>query len=131
MNMNALEIKEKRKKLNLTQKQLAERIGVSTQTINGYENGKEIPSTKIQILESVLNENQYNIVSEPTTLYNKSNGFKSKINDVENQIYEIEKNILIKKELKEDFSGDQTIIKILKERIELIKIGERNKRDDI
>lgn len=40
--MNGIEIKEKRKKLNLTQKILAEMLGVSTQTVNGYENGKEI-----------------------------------------------------------------------------------------
>ena len=53
--MNAKEIKEKSKKLGYTQKKLAELVGVSTQTINGYENGKEIPSTKHQILDKVLN----------------------------------------------------------------------------
>lgn len=57
--MNALEIKEKRKKLGLTQKQLAELVGVSTQTINGYENGKEIPFTKHKIIFSQNNFTYY------------------------------------------------------------------------
>lgn len=54
--MNSLEIKEKRLKLGLSQKTLAKLVGVSTQTINGYENGKKIPTTKYQILEQTLNK---------------------------------------------------------------------------
>lgn len=69
--MNAIQIKEKRLLMKLTQKKLANLIGVSTQTINGYENGKEIPSTKHQILESVLNNIDSNILHEPNTEYQK------------------------------------------------------------
>jgi transcriptional regulator with XRE-family HTH domain len=65
--MNAIELKEKRKAKGITQKKLAELIGVSTQTVNGYENGKEIPSTKYQILDTVLSGPD--IVSEPATIY--------------------------------------------------------------
>ena len=50
--MNAIEIKEKRLLLGISQKELAKRTGVSTQTINGYENGKEIPTTKHPILQA-------------------------------------------------------------------------------
>lgn len=53
--MNSLELKEKRLKLGFSQKKLAKLVGVSTQTINGYENGKKIPVTKYQILEETLN----------------------------------------------------------------------------
>ncbi|MCT4288679.1 hypothetical protein ATE49_12900 [Elizabethkingia miricola] len=52
--MKAADLKKARKALNLTQKQVAELIGVSFQTYNGYENGKEIPNTKYQILDNVL-----------------------------------------------------------------------------
>ena len=78
--MNAIEIKEKRKKLGLTQKKLAELVGVSTQTINGYENGKEIPSTKYQILEKILNQiSDINILKEPNEDYETLPGFDKKI----------------------------------------------------
>ena len=53
--MNSLELKEKILKLGFSQKKLAKLVGVSTQTINGYENGKKIPLTKYQILEETLN----------------------------------------------------------------------------
>ena len=53
--MNSLELKEKRLKLGFSQKKLEKLVGVSTQTINGYENGKKIPLTKYQILEETLN----------------------------------------------------------------------------
>ncbi len=42
-------IKLQRAKLNLTQEQLAELIGVTRKTINTIENGKFIPSTIIAI----------------------------------------------------------------------------------
>ncbi|MDB0600282.1 helix-turn-helix transcriptional regulator [Tenacibaculum maritimum] len=50
------EIRRKRKEMGLTQKELAKKIGISFQTINGYENGKKIPSTKYQILDKALNQ---------------------------------------------------------------------------
>ena len=44
--MNALEIKEKRKKLGLTQDELAKKLGVSLKTISNYEKGEVIPESK-------------------------------------------------------------------------------------
>jgi putative transcriptional regulator len=47
-------IKVERAKLNITQAELAERIGVSRQTINSIEIGKYIPSTTLALKLSNL-----------------------------------------------------------------------------
>ncbi len=45
-----------RAKENLTQKQLAERVGISVQTINGIENETQMPSRLTQAkIELVIN----------------------------------------------------------------------------
>ncbi|MBE9917503.1 helix-turn-helix transcriptional regulator [Paenibacillus donghaensis] len=51
MNDEVLEntIKMNRARLQLTQEQLAERVGVTRKTINTIENGKFIPSTVLAI----------------------------------------------------------------------------------
>ena len=54
--MNALQIKEKRKKLGLTQLELEELIGVSKNTVLNYEKGSVIPESKITILNKILND---------------------------------------------------------------------------
>ena len=55
MVLNKLDIKEARKKHNLTQPELAKRLGVSVGTIVNWENGKPIPNSKQPILESLIN----------------------------------------------------------------------------
>lgn len=52
--MNGTEIREKREKLGLTQKELADLIGASRETIINYEKGKAIPKSKTEILQKVL-----------------------------------------------------------------------------
>lgn len=54
MTITGDQINRKRKELGLTQKQLAEKIGVSYQTIQNWESGKNIPKSKYQILEKNL-----------------------------------------------------------------------------
>lgn len=54
--MNNLEFKEIRHKLGLTQKELAERLGVSVNTIQNYEKGGVIPASKDKILGSLLED---------------------------------------------------------------------------
>jgi putative transcriptional regulator len=51
MDENFLEntMKVQRSRMNLTQEQLAEMVGVTRKTINTIENGKFIPSTKLAI----------------------------------------------------------------------------------
>lgn len=113
--MNAKEIREKRKELGITQKKLAEMLGVSTQTINGYENGKEIPSTKIKILESILSKNTSNIVLEPDTKYQILFGDNKHIENIKSKIKEHQKIISLA-------SGDKTLIEYHTEMINLLKI---------
>jgi DNA-binding XRE family transcriptional regulator len=112
--MNAKEIKEKRKMLGYTQKKLAELVGVSTQTINGYENGKEIPSTKFQILDKVLNGEISNIINEPVSDYQPISGYDKKISDLKDQIKAREEIILL--------TNDKSIISHQKEMIKLLTI---------
>lgn len=52
--MEGSEIKKRRKKLGLTQPELAKKLGVSVNTIVNYENGRKIPESKISILKLVL-----------------------------------------------------------------------------
>jgi putative transcriptional regulator len=47
-------IKVERAKLNITQSELAEKIGVSRQTINSIEIGKYVPSTTLALKLSRL-----------------------------------------------------------------------------
>lgn len=54
MNMNDLDIKGIRKKLGLTQVQLAKKLGVDTKTIQNWEYGKRIPESKHGIIRSLL-----------------------------------------------------------------------------
>lgn len=54
LNMNDLDIKKIRTKLGLTQKQLAEMVGVSVNTIQNWESGGNIPKSKHPILQSLL-----------------------------------------------------------------------------
>lgn len=65
--MNALEIKKYRKKLNLTQLELAKKIGVSLKTVSNYENGGSIPDTIKQLLRIVLNIDEPEIKKVPFT----------------------------------------------------------------
>src|SRR5690606_22957073 len=58
--MDALEIKQKREELGLTQKELADLIGASRETIINYEKGKPIPKSKSEILDKVLNQDATN-----------------------------------------------------------------------
>ncbi len=52
--MNALEIKENRKRLKLTQEALGKLLGVSKRTIINYENGEVVPFSKGELLHQIL-----------------------------------------------------------------------------
>ncbi len=54
--MDGIEIKKKREELGLTQKELADLIGASRETIINYEKGKPIPRSKSEILHKVLEQ---------------------------------------------------------------------------
>jgi DNA-binding XRE family transcriptional regulator len=52
-NAQAMNIKELRKRLGLSQSELASMIGVHLRTIQNYENGKVIPKVKHEILSKI------------------------------------------------------------------------------
>ncbi|MBY8963055.1 helix-turn-helix transcriptional regulator [Flavobacterium sp. D11R37] len=58
------DIKVQRVILNLTQQELAEKIGVSRQTINALEAGKYIPSTVLALKLSKLFDKPVNEIFE-------------------------------------------------------------------
>lgn len=88
--MNAKEIKEIRKNLNLSQEEFAKLIGVSKNTIYNYENGSKIPDSKITILQN-LKDKKANIASEPNPVY--TNGRDNKIAEYRTEIEKIKKEI--------------------------------------
>lgn len=55
MEIKAVDIKIIRKKLELTQLELANKIGVSVGTIVNWENGKQIPNSKQPMLRDLVN----------------------------------------------------------------------------
>lgn len=59
--MNALDIKENRKKLKLTQEELAKLLGVSKRTVINYEKGEVIPETKSELLRKIFSESENEI----------------------------------------------------------------------
>ncbi|WP_159799261.1 helix-turn-helix transcriptional regulator [Flavobacterium sp. MK4S-17] len=60
--MEGFEIKQRREQMGLTQKELADLIGCSRETIINYEKGRPIPKSKSEILHKVL---------EPGSVYNR------------------------------------------------------------
>ena len=57
--MTDLDIKEIRKKLSLTQAELAKRLGVDPKTVQNWEYGKKIPESKHGILRALMPQQYY------------------------------------------------------------------------
>ncbi|MBN4082910.1 helix-turn-helix domain-containing protein [bacterium AH-315-A23] len=97
--MTALEIKERRKKLGLTQEELGKLLGVSRNTIYNYEKGAEIPASKFTLLSNFLHPtDNNNTLSEDEELYNNTTekekairSFTVMLNKVSKTIAEMEK----------------------------------------
>lgn len=64
MSMNGLDIKDLRLKLGVTQRELAEMVGVSEKTVQNWEYGKPIPTTKHQILRTIQSGVEENVSTE-------------------------------------------------------------------
>lgn len=62
--MNAKKIKEARKALGLSQQQLAEKLGVTRNTIINYEKGGVIPDSKIVLLKNLFNRENAQYLTE-------------------------------------------------------------------
>lgn len=50
--MNGLDLKKNRERLGLTQQELAEKLQISRKTINSYENGSNIPPSRVLLFDS-------------------------------------------------------------------------------
>jgi len=57
-------IKVERAELNLTQEDVAKRIGVSRQTINSIEKNRYVPSTILALKLSALFQKEVNVIFE-------------------------------------------------------------------
>ena len=66
--MNAKEVKEIRKELNLSQEEFAKLIGVSKNTVYNYENGSTIPASKVAILLQLKNKKGL-VLNEPPAIH--------------------------------------------------------------
>lgn len=64
MSINGLDIKDLRLKLGVTQRELAEMVGVSEKTVQNWEYGKPIPTTKHQILRTIQSGVEENVSTE-------------------------------------------------------------------
>lgn len=62
--MSGLDIKDLRLKLGVTQRELAEMVGVSEKTVQNWEYGKPIPTTKHQILRAIQSGVEENVSTE-------------------------------------------------------------------
>ncbi|WP_163444730.1 helix-turn-helix transcriptional regulator [Flavobacterium columnare] len=122
--MTPEKLKIARKKKGLTQKEVADLIGVSFQTYNGYENGKKIPSTKYQILENVLFSANY--VNEPASIYFKENGHDKTIKHLNDMIAQREEILKILNPNSLDYYHNLEMIQIYKERIKYINLFKEN-----
>lgn len=121
MEINALNIKQHRKKLNLTQQELADLIGVSKNTIVNYEKGMKIPESKIPILKKILYNENINIVLEEPELYKQLTPIEIKIFELLDTIQEKEKELenIDKKSL--EYKLRIQIIQELLYRLEILK----------
>jgi DNA-binding XRE family transcriptional regulator len=124
--MKPLNIKESRKILGITQEQLAKKVGVSRKTMNSYENGSVIPETKIELLLSILgNQEEQHTLEEPDSNYNQLNGYQIKIKSIEEEI-QTRKNIIKESTDKYLITHQKKMIELLLLQIQEIRIAEKN-----
>ena len=68
--MSDLDVKNIRKKLKISQSELAKLLGVSLRTIQNWEAGEKIPSTKHEMLRNLLSGHNTVIKEVPSNLAN-------------------------------------------------------------
>jgi len=125
--MNALEIKNRRRELGLTQADLAKKLGVSLKTVSNYENGEVIPESKKELLLNILSNNT---LQEPALFYElKPPETDERIIQALEKLEEVEKVI----QLAEGMKGEEDrvhhnkhIAKLIKEQISLIRKSNKD-----
>lgn len=66
--MKGVDIKDYRNKNKIRQEDFAKTIGVSRQTLSHYENGGDIPSLNVKLIDIIINEN-IDVLNEPKEEY--------------------------------------------------------------
>lgn len=131
--MNALEIKENRKKLGFTQLQLAKIIGVSLKTISNYENGEVIPESKKEILHNILHIPESIQFEEPHSEYYNLNGYSTILQKNLEKLHEIDMIIelaTLKNDL-EKLNHYTYMKKLLITQNELISVSRQSHKIDL
>lgn len=65
--MNGIELKEKRKKLNLTQTELAEKVGVAMRTVQNWEKEvNKIPKSTELLIDDLIRSTEISYLNTPT-----------------------------------------------------------------
>lgn len=131
--MNALEIRENRKRLGLTQKELAKKIGVSLKTISNYEKGEVIPESKKALLHKVLTTIEAGQVEEPASNYQKLKNYDELAEKNLEKIREIEKIIELARINNNNslINHYNDIIKLLKTQNDLILSAKESHKTEL
>lgn len=118
--MESSDIKTLRDRLNLTQEEFANKIGVSLRTIQNYEGGGKIPKAKMALLEELFyNTRNINItgkgnIANTGRIAGGVNTHNQSTQDVNKIIESLENTIRAKDEI---IKAKDEIIKMLKEQL--------------
>jgi DNA-binding XRE family transcriptional regulator len=118
--MNEIDIHNIRTSLGMTQIEFAELIGVDRRTIINYEQGKKIPSTKVKLLQLMLDNGVVaNLPSKKERADIKSRlhpetdteNLKEEIMDLKDHIKTLKEFIEEKNKLAEMYRSENTLLK--------------------
>lgn len=122
--MSELNILEIRKSFKMTQQEFAELIGVDRRTVINYEQGKKIPTSKIKILEMIVQNKSLSIVKENNDSKQSSvltqtevEDFKTEILDLKDHIKTLKEYIEEKKKMAEMYINENAA---LREKLDLL-----------
>jgi transcriptional regulator with XRE-family HTH domain len=103
--MKAIDIRKRRKELNLSQAELGKLIGVHGNTIYNYENGAIIPDTSYKMLAKVLFD-----------LEGEDDDKSTRVDSLKKEIYEATNNLInvLNEQIKEAQKDTSTINSIEK-----------------
>lgn len=118
--MENFNFKESRKSVGLTQSELAEKLGVSRQTIVNYEKGEVIPESKKLLLKSIFNK-EILIVNEPPVDYEIRPKYLQQYNNDLSLKKEYEKTVELNAKIGQDSTLELQLIEIIEKRLETIR----------
>jgi transcriptional regulator with XRE-family HTH domain len=77
--MNGLELKEKRKKLGLTQTQLADKVGVAMRTVQNWEKEtNKIPKSTELLIDDLIRSTEISYLNTPTIVEESNPEYRTK-----------------------------------------------------